>query len=110
MKTKNTPEGLIAKYNVTSENGYNVYKEVVVVLDETRDPRIFEMVDVLDQLNDNLIMVKYHKGTVWILWKYYIPNKYENSIEVDIDSWTTHNETYFTDRGKYEGGYTYEKN
>jgi hypothetical protein len=63
---------------------YNVYKDVLVLLDEDYDSRIYNFIDSLRINSKKLCAVMENEGRLFLLWHNDIPEKYTENNEVIV--------------------------
>ena len=63
----------------------NIYKNVLVLLDEDFDSRIYNFIDSLDSNSKILSAAMENKGSLFLLWHEKIPEDYVKGKEVKVD-------------------------
>jgi hypothetical protein len=63
---------------------YNIYKDVLVLLDEDFDSRIYNFIDSLSVESKKLCAVMENEGSLFLLWHDDIPEKYNENNEVIV--------------------------
>ena len=74
---------------------YNIYKDVLVLLDEDYDSRIYNFIDSLGISSKSLCAVMENEGRLFLLWQDDIPEKYTENNEVIVKF--KHNKKYLYD-------------
>jgi hypothetical protein len=62
----------------------NIYKDVLVLLDEDFDSRIYNFIDSLSVESKKLCAVMENEGSLFLLWHNDIPEKYTENNEVIV--------------------------
>ncbi len=86
----------IQKINYANRSkAYNVYKNVLVLLDEDYDSRIYNFIDSMGIDAKSLCAVMENEGRLFLLWHDDIPEKYFENNEVIVKF--KHNKKYLYD-------------
>jgi hypothetical protein len=64
---------------------YNIYKDILVLLDEDLDSRIYNFIDSLGNDSKSLCAVMENEGRLFLLWQDIIPDNYIQGKEISVN-------------------------
>ncbi len=95
----------IQKINYATRcKAYNIYKDVLVLLDEDYDSRIYNFIDSLGINSKSLCAAMENEGRLFLLWHDLIPDKFVEGKEVRVnfdklyDIWTVEKSILIIDK------------
>lgn len=86
---------------------YNIYKDVLVLLDEDYDSRIYNFIDSLGISSKSLCAVMENEGRLFLLWHDLIPDNYIEGKEVIVrfdkysDIWSIEKSILLIDKNSF---------
>ena len=107
MKGRNAPPALPPVFYLEHlpnhgfpNQGFSIYRGVLIQWDEDHDPRVLRFVDNLAPADRAcLLIAQEHEGMIRLCWTHHIPHRYRTDELIDCagDTWAT--ESYLADGG-----------